>query len=96
MNIELKYYGHDQQLEQRVVDIVESRQMSSEIVVMSLKAEAVKKMKSLRPDWTVGLLMSISAGRLSEVDADFFAVNARFANKAFVQHAHELGKKVYV
>ncbi len=28
VNIELKYYGHDQQLEQRVVDVVESREMS--------------------------------------------------------------------
>ena len=39
VNIELKYYGHDEQLERRVAEIVESRGMSSEVAVMSLKMD---------------------------------------------------------
>jgi glycerophosphoryl diester phosphodiesterase len=37
VNIELKYYGHDQQLEQRVAEIVDSRDMASQVMAMSLQ-----------------------------------------------------------
>ncbi|MDH3719280.1 MAG: glycerophosphoryl diester phosphodiesterase membrane domain-containing protein, partial [Planctomycetota bacterium] len=80
VNIELKYYGHDQQLEQRVAEIVEAHDMVGEVVIMSLKIDAVRKMRSLRPDWKVGLLMSVAAGDMARIDADFLAVNASFVN----------------
>lgn len=96
VNIELKYYGHDQQLEQRVVQIVETHDMASDIVLMSLKIDAVTKLKSIRPDWKIGLLMSVSAGSVKHMDADFLAVNARFAGRTFIRSVHESGKEVYV
>ncbi len=96
VNIELKYYGHDEQLEQRVADIVEAHGMSSDVVAMSLKMDGVKKMKSIRPDWMVGLLMSVSAGDLKKLEADFLAVNAGFANRRLIRSAHDNGKEVYV
>ena len=96
VNIELKYYGHDDQLEQRVVEIVEALDMASNVVVMSLKTDAVRTMKALRPSWKVGQLMSVSAGDLQNVEADFVAVNASFANRSFVRSVHDIGKEVYV
>ncbi len=96
VNIELKYYGHDDQLEQRVVDIVESHKMTEDVVFMSLKIDAVKKMKSIRPQWKTGLLMSVAAGALNRIDADFLAVNASFVDRGFIREAHDGGKEVYV
>ncbi|MBN2292313.1 MAG: glycerophosphodiester phosphodiesterase [Pirellulales bacterium] len=96
VNIELKYYGHDKQLEKRVVEIVEAHGMTSSVVIMSLKVDAVKKMKSIRPDWKVGLLMSVSAGGLENLDVDFLAVNAGFADRSFIRSAHNLNREVYV
>lgn len=96
VNIELKYYGHDESLEQRVLDIVDARGMSGDVIYMSLKLDAVKKMKRLRPDARVGLLMSVSAGDLQSLEADFLAVNANFVDRRFVQRAHEVNKDVYV
>jgi glycerophosphoryl diester phosphodiesterase len=95
VTIELKYYGRDQKLEQRVADIVEAHDMTPDVVIMSLKLDAVQKMKSLRPDWKVGLLMSVSAGDLRNVDVDFLAVNASFANRNFISSAHDNGRDVY-
>ncbi|QDT28359.1 glycerophosphodiester phosphodiesterase [Gimesia panareensis] len=94
--IELKYYGHDQQLEQRVADIVESEGMADQIMVMSLKPEGIAKMKALRPDWKCGLLLSVHAGDLENIKADFLAVNAKFATRSFVNRAHNAEKDVYV
>jgi len=96
VNIELKYYGHDQQLEQRVVDIVESLEMSSEIMAMSLKIDGVRKLKAIRPDWKVGLLMSVAAGNLKKIETDFLAVNGAFSIDPIVRTAQKSAKDVYV
>jgi glycerophosphoryl diester phosphodiesterase len=96
VNIELKYYGRDRQLERRVAEIVESRDMVSQVMVMSLNPDGVRKMKALRPTWKVGQLMSVYAGDLSQVHADFLAVNAALASRSFVRAAHRHGKQVYV
>jgi glycerophosphoryl diester phosphodiesterase len=94
--IELKYYGHDQQLEERVARIVEARGMEKDIVVMSLKLDAVQKMKALRPDWRVGLLLSASAGDPRRAGADFLAINALFADRGFIRRTQRSGAEVYV
>lgn len=96
VNIELKYYGHDDQLEHRVADIVEDYDMAADVIVMSLKVDAVTKMKQLRPAWKVGLLLSVYAGNLKKLNADFVAVNAGFANRSFIRAAHDSGKEVHV
>lgn len=94
--IELKYYGHDQQLEQRVVDIVEKHGMSNQIMVMSLKPDGVRKMKRLRPTWKCGVLLSVSVGNIQKIEADFLAVNARFATRSLINKLHQAGKEIYV
>jgi glycerophosphoryl diester phosphodiesterase len=96
VNIELKYYGHDQQLEQRVAETVEAAGMQSQVIVMSLEYPAVKKMKQLRPKWTVGLLSATAIGDLTKLEADFVAVNAGMAIPQFIKRAHARGKLVYV
>ena len=96
VTIELKDYGHGQMLEERVTGIVEACGMERDVVVMSLKPAVVKRMKRLRPDWTVGLLMSVSVGDASTLEADFLAVNARFVSRGFVRRAHRAGKQVFV
>jgi glycerophosphoryl diester phosphodiesterase len=97
VNIELKYYGHDQQLEQRVAELVEAHDMQDSIIVMSLKYDAVQKMKKLRPKWTVGLLTAVAVGDLTTRDqADFLAVNTELATRRFVRRAHAADKQVFV
>ena len=94
--IELKYYGHDVKLEQRVIDIVEAENMVDEVMIMSLKPKGVAKVKALRPSWRCGLLLSVYVGKLKNIEADFLAVNSMFATRSFVQRAHNLDKEVYV
>ncbi|MDA7864531.1 glycerophosphodiester phosphodiesterase [bacterium] len=94
--IELKYYGHDKDLEQRVLDIVNAHEMSSDVMYMSLNLDAVTKMKELNPKCRAGLLMSVLSGNIQDTKADFLAVNAMFVNRSFIQRAHASGKEVYV
>ena len=94
--IELKYYGHDKNLEQRALDIVDAHNMSSEVMYMSLNLDAIVKMKQLNPECRAGLLLSVLSGDIQNTEADFLAVNAMFVNRSFIQTAHASGKDVYV
>lgn len=96
VDIELKYYGYEDRLEERVVEIVESEGMADQVVVMSLKAEGIRSVRSLRPEWVVGLLAATAVGDLTRTNVDFLAVNAGLANRRFFRSAHAQGKEVYV
>ena len=96
VNIELKYYGHNERLEEKVALIVEDLAMEPEVIFMSLKYEMVQKMKSIRPDWTVGLLTAKAVGDLTKLEADFLAVNSGMAKAQFVRSAHAARKDVFV
>jgi glycerophosphoryl diester phosphodiesterase len=94
--IELKYYGHDQQLEQRVVDIVEQQGMANDVAIMSLRYAGIQKIRSLRPDWTCGFLSATAIGNLASLDVDFLAVARGLATPGFVHRSQEQGKQVFV
>ena len=96
VDIELKSYGHNERLEERVVSLVEAAGMQDAIVTMSLDREMVVKMKRLRPAWTSGLLTAKAIGDLSGVPADFLAVEKAMATRRFIWRAHRAGKPVYV
>jgi len=95
LNIELKYYGREEQLEARVAELVERYDMVDDVVIMSLKLVGMRRMKALRPDWSVGLLSSVALGDITRLDVDFLAVNASLATSAFVRRAHARNKSVY-
>ena len=94
--VELKSYGHNQQLEERVVAIVEAAGMEGDCIFMSLDHEMMRKLKALRPSWRVGLLVAKAMGDLTELKADFLAVEARMATRRFVWRAHRAGQDVYI
>ena len=94
--VELKSYGHNQQLEERVAAIVEEAGMENDCVFMSLDHDMVRRMKALRPNWRVGLLVAKAIGDLTELDADFLAVEARMATPSFIRRAHQAGQDVYI
>jgi len=94
--VELKYYGHDQQLEQRVIDLIEAEGMQDDTMVMSLEYAGIQKVRALRPDWKVGLLSARAVGDLTRLDADFLAVNMAMTSPALVRATHAAGKALYV
>lgn len=94
--IELKSYGHDQRLEERVVEIVEAAEMVDDCVTMSLDHDMVRKMKRIRPTWRAGVLVAKAIGDLTHLGADFVAVEARMATRPFVMKAHRAEQEVYV
>jgi glycerophosphoryl diester phosphodiesterase len=93
--IELKYYGHDVELEARTARIVEDTVMADSVSVMSLKYPGIQKMHALRPDWPYGVLAATAIGNLAALEADFLAVNTGQVSLRLIRKAHAQGKKVY-
>jgi len=93
--IELKYYGHDVSLEQKVVDLVEETGMADHIVIMSLNYDGVRKTAALRPDWTYGLLNAVAVGDLTRLDVNFLALTANATTVPMIRRSHKRGMKIY-
>jgi glycerophosphoryl diester phosphodiesterase len=96
VNIELKYYGQQVRLEERVAEIVERSGMVDEVVFMSLSYDGIQTLRRLRPDWKVGLLSSVAIGNLADLDVDFLALNGRAASRHLIRQAHKRDKQVFV
>jgi len=94
--VELKSYGHDQRLEERVAAVVEAAGMEGDCVFMSLDHGMMAKLKGLRPGWRCGILAAKAVGDLTTIPADFLAVEKKLATRRFVRRAHRAGKDVYV
>jgi glycerophosphoryl diester phosphodiesterase len=94
--IELKSYGHDQKLQERVAAIVEAAGMANDCIYMSLDHTMIERMKRLRPSWRCGVLAAKARGDLTSLHADFLAVEMRMATGRFVRQAHRAGQDVYV
>ena len=63
---------------------------------MSLKYDAVQKVRKLRPDWDTGLLSAQVLGNMGNLDVDFLAVNMAMATPTFIRSNQEAGKRVLV
>jgi glycerophosphoryl diester phosphodiesterase len=94
--IELKYYGHDVDLESRVAQIVEQAGMTDQVAIMSLKYPAVRKMQQVRPGWRTGVLAATSVGDLAGLEADFVAVSTGAATARLSRATKAAGMDLYV
>ncbi len=95
--IELKYYGHNQNLEQKVLDIVNELNMQNQVRYMSLNLNGMRLLKQLEPSATVGYISSAAkVGDLGRIDLDFIAVSTSLASRDFINHAQKNNKTVAV
>lgn len=94
--IELKYYGHDTNLEQKVVDLVEATGMVDDVKIISLEYDGLRKMAALRPDWDYGLLNSVAIGDLTKLEVNFLALTAAASPASMIRRAHKKGMEMYV
>jgi glycerophosphoryl diester phosphodiesterase len=94
--IELKPRGSGGRLVERVVEIVEARGMATAVRLMSLKSDAVRKARALRPGWPVGQISAVALGDLEREDVGFLAVSTKMCTRHFVRLAHERNRSVYV
>jgi glycerophosphoryl diester phosphodiesterase len=94
LNIELKFYGHDQELARRSIDLVKARGMADEVVFQSLSYKQLQDVRRIDPSFQVGYLMAVDAGDPGNLDVDFYSVEQGKADGRFVRTTHLAGREV--
>jgi glycerophosphoryl diester phosphodiesterase len=96
VNVELKYFGPDRGLAERVIQIVEEHGMAEQVMLMSFEHDRILEAKALRPDWKMGLLLAVTLGNALRLEADYYAVPPSLATRRFIRAAHRRGRDVHV
>jgi glycerophosphoryl diester phosphodiesterase len=96
VNIELKYFGPDRGLAERVIEVVEDAEMADQVMLMSFAHDRIAEAKALRPEWQMGLLLTVTLGDALRLEADFYAVPPSLATRRFIRAAHRMGRDVHV
>jgi len=94
--IELKYYGYGEDLAEETICLIREHEMNDRVMIMSLSAEAVRQVRKIAPDLTLGYISAVAAGDLSRIPMDFLAVSQQNITSDMVQTYSESGQEVYV
>lgn len=96
LNIELKINGHGQDLEKKVVDLVEQYGFERQCVITSSTYESLVTVKKLNPELKTGYIMSVVYGNFYDKEyIDFFSMKSSFITQRVVKEAHSRGKEIH-
>src|SRR5262249_8486463 len=96
LNVELKFFGPDQRLAQKVADLVHEQQFESDCLVTSLNYDALQEVKRHNPRLRTGLIVAHALGDVSQLEVQVLSVRADFLSDEFLRSAHRLGQEVHV
>ena len=97
LNIEIKRTGHDDGIEQKVLDIIHQNNFQDECDITSMDYKTIETVRSLDPSIKTVYTTTVAYGSLAKLDAaDAFSVEATFVNSDFVRYLRQHGKEIYV
>jgi glycerophosphoryl diester phosphodiesterase len=94
--IELKQFGHNQRLEERVAEIVTAHRMDDQVMAVSFDALSLRKLKALRPDWQVGWDTKDPVADPRRIEANFLSITHEHATPELFKMAHRRSMPVCV
>lgn len=96
LNIEMKFNGHDRDLEAAVARSVADAAFHGQSVVSSLDYPGLQNVGRADSRLKTGLIVTAVIGDPTSLDVDFLAVNERAVSRDLVTRAHRAGKQVHV
>lgn len=96
VQIEVKYTGFDDHLEEHVLEVVNNNNMHDQVIFTSLQSEPLKRLKEIDPSVTVVYSMYVAVDHIEEIEfADWFTVEESNINEELVNNVHKAGKKIF-
>jgi glycerophosphoryl diester phosphodiesterase len=96
LNIEIKITGKEDQLEEKLVELLEKYHFENQCVISSSNYNALRRVKELNEEIHTGLILSAVYGDFADREyVDFFSIRYNFVNKDIVTKAHRAGKEVH-
>jgi glycerophosphoryl diester phosphodiesterase len=94
--IEIKPYGDEKELTNKVVNLIEKYRMERDCYIQSFSYEALQEVRNINKNIKIGQILYIAAGDLSTLDVDFYTIKINMLNKNFVKKAHKENREVWV
>lgn len=95
LNIEIKSNGHNQDIVEKVLAVVQEEKFESNCVITSMDYKILREIKELSPEMVTGYTLSMVYGRVEDMDAaDFYSVKYTFVTPRLVERVHEMGKMI--
>lgn len=96
LNIELKNNGHEDNLVEDVIALIEKYNFENQCVLTSASLMYLKQVKERNPNLETGYILSTAYGSFYDNDAvDFFSVSSGLLNEKIVELIHESGHEVH-
>jgi glycerophosphoryl diester phosphodiesterase len=96
LNIEIKPSGHEEFLENDLVNLLEEENFTGQCVVTSQSYASISKVKDLNPDIKTIYVMGFAYGNISRLKkADGFSVRYTSVTGDLVSRVHNAGKEIY-
>jgi len=96
LNIEIKLNGHEQNLVERVVRIIEETGFESQCIVTSLSRRALDEVARLNPRLERGYIVYQTMGSIERIDTGYLMLKENLATPLAVMAAHDAGKEIHV
>ena len=96
LNIEIKFNGHDQQLAERVVEIVRRAGCTDDCVITSLNQQGLARVRELAPEIHIGQIVTVAVGDVTKLDVDFLSMNQNRVTAAQVRTNRRAGLATHV
>lgn len=94
--IELKYNGHNPDIVEKVLKVVEDYDLEDRVIICSMHYRYLQEIKEINPVITTSYVMSVAYGDMEALaDADCISVKYNYLSPPFVKKAHEAGKAVH-
>lgn len=97
LNIEIKNNRHNENIAQRVLEVIEENDAQDFCVITSMDYALLGDVKEINPDIRTGYILKMAYGNFeNNVNADFLSIKHTYATKKVITAAHSCGKEVHV
>jgi len=95
--IELKSSGHDKQLVEKTIELIQKYDFSRQCIVASMDYKLLKKVKEVAPSIKTAYIVAIAYGNFENLNAaDMVSLEASFATEAMKNRLSLIHKPMYV
>jgi glycerophosphoryl diester phosphodiesterase len=96
LNIELKFFGSDRRLSQKVAELLREQEFEHECIITSMNYDALLDAKRRNPRLRTGLIIAHALGDVNQLEVDVLSVRADFLSDELIRSSHRNGRQVHV
>lgn len=96
LDIEIKPYGRERDLTEKVVGLIEKNNMVKQCIVTSFDYDVLVYVKQLNPKIMTSFLLKSPVKDVSIKDVDIFSVEKHYVTAQLVKNIHRSNKRIHV